>query len=155
VLLLSALRRGDRRLPPRLTADHPLDYGYGEGSPLAKLIEARGKVLMVGAPLDTMTLLHHAEHLARIPGKRTIRYELPLLVDGALEWRMTEEFDTSAPVVDGLADDYFATIVREFLTTGAGAEGPIGAALGVLVDAAAITAFAVAWLERQASASER
>ncbi len=51
-----------------LTADHPLDYGYGPGSPLAKLVEAGGKVLMAGAPPDTMTLLHHAEHLARIPG---------------------------------------------------------------------------------------
>ena len=27
-----------------LTADHPIDYGYGEGSPLAKLVEANGKV---------------------------------------------------------------------------------------------------------------
>ncbi len=62
-----------------LTADHPLDYGYGPGSPLAKLMEAGGKVLMAGAPPDTMTLLHHAEHLARIPGKRVRRYEVPLV----------------------------------------------------------------------------
>jgi aminoglycoside 3-N-acetyltransferase len=40
-------------------------------------VAARGKVLMVGAPPDTMTLLHHAEHLARIPGKRIRRYEVP------------------------------------------------------------------------------
>jgi aminoglycoside 3-N-acetyltransferase len=60
-----------------VTADHPLDYGYGEAWPLAKLVAARGKVLMVGAPPDTMTLLHHAEHLARIPGKRIRRYEVP------------------------------------------------------------------------------
>ena len=53
-----------------LTSDHPLDYGYGEGSPFAKLVQIQGKVLMIGAPLDTMKLLHHAEHLARIPGKR-------------------------------------------------------------------------------------
>lgn len=65
-----------------ITADHPLDYGYGEGSPLAKL---GGKVLMVGAPLDTMTLLHHAEHLAAIPGKRIHRYEVPFLTaDGTI-----------------------------------------------------------------------
>ena len=130
-----------------LTADHPLDYGYGEGSPLAKLVEARGKVLMVGAPLDTMTLLHHAEHLARIPGKRVRRLEVPFATPHGTKWRMVEEFDTSAPIVEGLPDDYFATIVREYLTTGEGREGLIGNAPSVLVPAAAITAFAVQWLE--------
>lgn len=47
-----------------LTADHAIDYGYGPASPFAKLAAVRGKVLMLGAPLDTMTLIHHAEHLA-------------------------------------------------------------------------------------------
>ena len=40
------------------TAEHALDYGYGPQSPLGKLVEAGGKTLMLGAPLDTMTLLH-------------------------------------------------------------------------------------------------
>lgn len=130
-----------------LTADHPLDYGYGEGSPLAKLVAAGGKVLMVGAPLDTMTLLHHAEHLARLPGKRIRRYEVPFATAGGTQWRMVEEFETSLPIVDGLDDDYFATIVTEFLATGRGVQGLIGEAPSTLVEAAAITAFAVDWLE--------
>jgi aminoglycoside 3-N-acetyltransferase len=134
-----------------LTSDHPLDYGYGEGSPFAKLVEAGGKVLIVGAPLDTMTLLHHAEHLAQIPNKRIRLYEVPFAISGGVEWRMVEEFDTSNPVVAGLADDYFATIVNEFLAIGQGSQGPIGSAPSVLVDAAAICTFAVDWLERNAS----
>lgn len=132
-----------------ITADHPLDYGYGEGSPLAKLVAAGGKVLMVGAPLDTMTLLHHAEHLARIPGKRVRRYEVPFATAGGPRWRMVEEFETSLPVVAGLDDDYFATIVTDFLATGRGVQGRVGDAPGTLVEAAAITAFAVEWLERR------
>lgn len=132
-----------------LTADHPLDYGYGAGSPFAKLVEAGGKVLMAGAPLDTMTLLHYAEHLADIAGKRIKRYDVPLLRDGQVWWRMTEEFDTSDPVVAGLADDYFAEIVRTFLSSGEGAEGIVGDAPCVLVDAASICAFGEAWLEER------
>ena len=135
-----------------LTRDHPLDYGYGAGSPFAKLVEARGKVLMAGAPLDTMTLLHHAEHLARIPNKRLRRYEVPLLIAGNVEWRMIEEFDTSDPIVPGLADDFFGAVVREFLACRQGRQGSIGRAPSVLVDAAAICAFAVAWLERRVGA---
>ena len=42
-----------------------------------------------------MTLLHHAEHLADMPGKRVIRYEVPFAAGGGVEWRMCEEFDTA------------------------------------------------------------
>lgn len=130
-----------------LTADHSLDYGYGANSPFSKLVEAGGKVLMLGAPLDTMTLLHHAEHLADIPGKRVIRYETPFREDGVTVWRTIEEFDTANPVADGLADDYFATIVEGYLATGRGQRGTIGAAPSVLVPGREIVGFAVDWLE--------
>ena len=132
-----------------LTADHPSDYGYGEGSPLAKLVEVGGVVLLVGAPLDTVTLLHHCEHLARIPDKRVIRFEVPFAVaGGGVEWRMTEEFDTADPVVDSLSEDCFATIVQDFLDEGHGVQGLVGEAPSVLLDAAALTEFGVQWLER-------
>ena len=134
------------------TADHPLDYGYGEGSPFSKLVEARGKVLMVGAPLDTMTLLHHAEHLARIPSKRVRRHEVPFAAPDGTCWRMVEEFDTSEPVVPGLPEAYFADVVREFLAHGQGARGPVGEAPSLLVEAAPICASSVEWLERNAGA---
>ena len=131
------------------TADHAMDYGYGPQSPLGKLVQTGGKTLLLGAPLDTMTLLHHAEHLADIPGKRLRRYESPILVDGNTVWRQFEEFDTSDPVVDGLADDYFEEVVEDFLATGQGRRGLIGHAPSVLVDAPAIVAFAVDWLEQR------
>lgn len=130
-----------------LTADHPLDYGYGEGSPFAKLVAVGGKILMVGAPLDTMTLLHHAEHLARIPNKRVRRYEAPFATPSGVAWRMMEEFETAHPIAPALDDDYFATIVEEFLAGEAGLRGVVGEAAAVLVDARSIIAFAVRWLE--------
>jgi aminoglycoside 3-N-acetyltransferase len=129
-------------------ADHALDYGYGPQSPLGKLVASDGKVLMLGAPLDTMTLLHHAEHLADIPNKRVRRYEAPIMVEGRTVWRRFEEFDTSDPP-DGLPDDYFATIVDEFLATGRGSRGMVGQAPSVLVPAAEIVPFAVHWLEQR------
>jgi len=128
------------------TADHALDYGYGPRSPLGKLVEAQGKVLMVGATTDHMTLLHHAEHLAKFPNKRVIRYEAPLLIGGVPTWRWFEEFDTSE-VPDGMADDYFATIVEAFLAAGEGRTGLIGEASSVLVPADRIVSFAVSWME--------
>ncbi len=132
------------------TADHSLDYGYGPGSPLGKLVQAGGKVAMIGAPWDTVTLLHHAEHLADLPGKRVVRYEVPIVEDGHTAWAMIEEFDTSRPVVEGLPEDYFADIVREFVDAGNGNGSPVGSADSLLLDAVEITDFAVSWLEREA-----
>lgn len=139
------------RLAGWITADHPLDYGYGEGSPLAKLVEAGGRVLMVGAPWDTMTLLHLAEHRARLAGKRVIRFETPFAGDGGVQWRFQEEYDTSEPVVDGLPEDVFERIVRAFVAEGGGMQGPVGQAPALLVDAQAVLGFAVGWLERWAA----
>ena len=135
-----------------LTADHAIDYGYGEHSPFAKLVEAGGKVLMLGATNDHMTLLHHAEHLADVPNKRVLRIESPFLVNGRTEWRWIEEFNTGVPIVAGLADDYFATIVEDFLATGKGRRGTVGAAPCVLVEAKEIVPFAVSWIERAMAA---
>jgi aminoglycoside 3-N-acetyltransferase len=129
--------------------NHPIDYGYGPGSPLARLAaHPQGKVLNVGAPRDTMTLLHHAEHLADLFNKRLKFYEVPFaLPGGGVEWRAVEEFETGEPVVAGLADDYFAEVVTAYLETGAGVVGRIGEAESLLVEASAIVAFAVDWLE--------
>ena len=49
-----------------ITRDHPFQYGYGKGSPFEKALQAGVRVLMLGAPLDTVTLLHYAENEARI-----------------------------------------------------------------------------------------
>ncbi len=132
-----------------LCADHPLHYGYGPGSPLAKLVEARGKVLLLGAPLDSVTLLHYAEHMARLPGKRIIRYREPILVDGQKRWADIEEYDTAEPVVPGVTEDYFGRIVGDYLGLGSGRSGLVGRAESHLLEAASLYAFAVDWLERR------
>jgi aminoglycoside 3-N-acetyltransferase len=130
------------------TADHALDYGYGPQSPLAKLVESGGKTLMLGAPLDTMTLLHHAEHLADIP-HRIVRYDTPLLIEGKTVWRTFEEYDTSDPpgAPGELPEDHIGQVVEAFLATGKGKRGTVGAAPSVLVAAKEIVPFAIAWLE--------
>jgi aminoglycoside 3-N-acetyltransferase len=136
-----------------ITRDHPLDYGYGEGSPFAKLTEIAGKVLMVGAPWDTMTLLHYAEHLAAVAGKRVLRYEVPFVGSVGAVWRMTTEFDTGRPVIDQLADDYFGQVVTEYVLSGEEScrTGSVGNAESLVVNAARIVPFAVKWLERRAN----
>lgn len=45
-----------------------------------------GEVLLLGSPMDAVTVLHYAESLADLPNKRTIRYRQPMLVDGKATW---------------------------------------------------------------------
>jgi len=133
-----------------ITSDHPLQYGYGPGSPLAKLVEAGGKVLLLGSPFSNVTLLHYAESVARIPGKRVSRYSVPVLEAGKRVWKQVEEFDTTNGIVDWEGDDYFGLITRAFVEQGGAgaARHRVGNADAYLLDADLLHRFAVAWMER-------
>lgn len=105
---------------------------------------------MLGAPYDTMTLLHHAEHLADVLGKRLRRIEVPLRKNGRKYWKMIEEFNTGIPVTANFADNYFAQVVNDFLTTGSGQKGSVGKAHSIAVPAAEIVTCAKSWIETHA-----
>ncbi|MGY0488971.1 aminoglycoside 3-N-acetyltransferase [Streptomyces sp. WG-D5] len=135
-----------------LMADHPWDDPHGPGSPLARLTAHRGRVLMLGAPLDSMTLLHHAEALVDAPGKRFVEYEQPIVVRGRRCWRRFHDidsengaFDYSAVVREG--QDPFDAIVRDMLAAGRGRRGRVGAAESHLFDAPDVIDYATTWIE--------
>ncbi len=130
-----------------LTTNHPQDYGYGEGSPLAKLVETKGRVLMIGAPWRKCTLIHHAEHLARIPDKLVVKYEVPFATPSGTYWRFIEEYETDDPVHPALPDNHIERIVTDFVAAGNGSQGLVGSASSLLMDAQPLAAFAVEWLE--------
>ncbi len=135
------------KLADWITADHRLDYGFGENTPLSKLVEVGGSVLMVGAPWDTMTLVHHADHLAAIPDKQTIRIEVPFAGVNGTEWRFMEEFETGDPIHEDLSENYIEQIVTAYVESGGGSQGMIGFAPSLLVEARPMLAFAIRWLE--------
>ncbi|MCB0077237.1 MAG: aminoglycoside 3-N-acetyltransferase [Anaerolineales bacterium] len=132
-----------------LCADHPLDYGYGLGSPFAKLVERQGKVVLLGSDFDHVTLLHYAEHIAPLPQKRVVRRDYRMKVGEEIVARSVEEFDTSEPVVDGMPTDYFAQITQAFVDGGRAASGTVGRALAVLLPAAELVQFAVETMGRE------
>jgi aminoglycoside 3-N-acetyltransferase len=130
-----------------LTEDHPLQYGFGPGSPFARLVEARGDVLLLGSPRGAVTMLHYAEHLARIPEKRIVKYRSPILVHGERRWVDVEELDTVRGIAPWHRPDYFEDLVDAYLARGHGRTGLVGAAQSHLFDAADLSAFAVRWME--------
>ena len=146
-----------------MVADHPWADAYGAGSPLAKLVEADGQVLMLGAPLDTLTLLHHAEATARVPNKRRVVYRMPLLEEGRAVWREFRDIDTSegafpceavaaTPGV-GSPEEAFAATARQALAAGIGGGGRVGAAESFLFPARELHRFAEGWMEARFGSS--
>ena len=127
-----------------LTADHPMSYGYGPGSPFAKLVEASGKVLLLGSHFDHVTLLHHAEHLADLPNKRVVRYAVRVGPD----LLTIEELDTSEGVVDHMPERYFERVVRAFVDGGGATVGRVGGAVSYVLPARQLVDFAVEAMER-------
>ena len=129
------------------TAGQTLHYPHGPESPLARLCAAGGKVVVLGATLSHLTLLHHAEHLADVPHKRIDRYSMPVLQDGRRVWVAIEEYDTTDGIADFGSDDYFLEIGQEYIASGRGRTGEVGSATSYLFDADDLKQFAVRWME--------
>jgi aminoglycoside 3-N-acetyltransferase len=137
-----------------LTASHPYDDAYGAGTPYARLVELGGQVLVLGAPLDTVTLVHHAEAVAQVPDKRRVSYGMPVITGdpGKRLWRTFSDIDTSdgalpyERVLGG--EDYVEYIARTALAAGAGKSGRVGDGTAYLFDARGLVEHAVGWIER-------
>ncbi|WP_438496890.1 aminoglycoside N(3)-acetyltransferase [Paenibacillus sp. IHBB 3054] len=89
-----------------ITADHDLSNIFGAGSPLDKIYQLNGYVLLVGVGHDRNTSLHLAEARADFPGKHMVDESSAVLVDGRREW-----LTYSTQAVD---DSDFVTLGNEY-----------------------------------------
>jgi aminoglycoside 3-N-acetyltransferase len=134
-----------------LTRDQPMNYSYGPGSPLGKLCEAGGKVMLIGSDPDAVTLLHHAEHLAPIPDKRVLRLRTPIAGESGGRWVEWEEFDTTSRGIVDWPEQFFAMVMADFAATGQVTTGRLGQADVMVFDAQALVDHAVAMMVRVAA----
>ncbi len=135
------------KMAASLMADHPLKYGYGANSPLAKLVASQGKILNIGAPLNTTNLLHYAEDQSDVPNKRIVTYQMPVKTADGVEWVEIEEFDTSDGIIDGYEGDYFTDLMAEYIEQYDIRAGKIGEARSYLFEAVHLSDYAISWME--------
>jgi aminoglycoside N3'-acetyltransferase len=136
------------RLARELLHDAPWHDYYGPGSPLDRFLRIGGRVLRLGASLDTTTVLHHAEYLADVPDKRRVRRHYVCRGVNGPEIRAIECLDDEHGIVDWPGEDYFATILRDYLATGRARTGRVGRAQAELIDAADLVRFGAEWMTR-------
>lgn len=68
-----------------ITSEHSLEYSLGENSPLGKIYNLKGKVLLIGVNHDRNTSLHLAEHKANFQKEKEIQ-GAPIIQDGKRIW---------------------------------------------------------------------
>jgi aminoglycoside 3-N-acetyltransferase len=119
-----------------IVADHSYDDALGDGSPLARVYDRDGDVLLLGVGHGPSTSLHLAEYRADYPKDRTT-HGGPVLVDGEREWVEFEDIEIS--------DDDFEEVGAAFEEECEVAVGPVGEGTARLFSQRDAADFAVEW----------
>lgn len=134
-------------LASELLADVPWDDYYGPSSPLERLVAQEGRVLRVGADLDTATILHYAEYLTPVPDKRRVRRCRRVATESGPKIRWVDSLDDSVGIREFDDEtDYFELILTEYLDAGRATRGVVGGAQSELIEAADLVQFGVQWM---------
>jgi aminoglycoside 3-N-acetyltransferase len=119
--------------------EHPLAFALGEQSPLARIYELDGWVLLLGVDHGNNTSLHLAEYRADLPVTDHIEEGSPVMVDGRRTW---------VTYPDRAGDDAdFAPLGEEFAHTGLERRGPVGTGTGRLMRQRDVVDFGARWME--------
>ncbi len=127
------------RWAEQITAGHELTSDFGDRSPLARLYDLDGWVLLLGVGHGNNTSLHLAEYRATYPGKRFVSSGAPLLIDGERRW---VEFQTLR--VD--SDDFPAIGAAFAQESGLVRVGQIATAPALLMPQRALVDYGVRWM---------
>ena len=119
-----------------VTAGQTIDFGLGESSPLARIYDLDGQVLMLGTGYDTCTSLHLAEY--RAPGGIRYKEGSPIMKDGRRIWQTYEDLDLNSEV--------FPEIGVAFESQSRVNKGLVGSAESRLFRQREAVDFAVGWL---------
>lgn len=125
----------------KITADHGLEYGLGERSPLARIYELGGEVLLLGVGHENNTSIHLAECRANYPGKQIYTAHAPMRVHGERRWVEFTELEYDSDDFERLGADF----ARD---TGLVKQGQVAGATALLMPQRELVDYAVGWLER-------
>jgi len=125
----------------RIVEGHSLDFGLGERSPLARVYDLDGWVLLLGAGHQSSTSLHLAEYRASYPGRRVVENGVPMLVNGQREWVKIEDIDIDESDFEAIGNGFERS-------TGCVHRGHVANAESLLLPQRALVDYAVRWMEK-------
>ncbi len=122
----------------RIIADHQLAYGLGESSPLARIYEMGGWILLLGVGYDSCTSLHLAEY--RTPPREPVQLGSALFEDGKRIWKTYDDIEIDSGI--------FPEIGTAFEMEHSIQLGKVGSADARLLPQRDLIDFAVDWYTR-------
>ena len=125
-----------------ITDNHSLAFGFGEDSPLARIYELRGSVLLLGVGHSSNTSIHLAEYRSNFPTKRIVQEGAPISQAGSRVWTTFEDIDVDASDFDRIGEDFLRSDEGKVVQ-----RGKVGIANCQLIPQRAVVDFAVDWLE--------
>ena len=123
-----------------LTENHDISNIFGDGSPIARLYDLDGKVLLLGVGYDKNTSIHLADVRAEYPEKHNCTEYSAIKENGKRVWK---KYDTL--FVDG---EDFEEIGSAFEENNPVSKGVIGKAEIRLMRQRNIVDYAVEWIEK-------
>ncbi len=87
-----------------VTAHHSLEYGLGEESPLARIYNLDGWVLLLGVGYDRNTSFHLAEYHAPHPVPTTLG--APIVEEGRRVWKQYRDIEINSDIFPDIGDDF-------------------------------------------------
>jgi aminoglycoside 3-N-acetyltransferase len=122
-----------------ITAEHSLEFGLGEQSPLARVYDLEGHVLLLGVGHGNNTSFHLAE--IRTNAGRRVQQGAPVWLNGRRVWQWYEDIDYD--------DEHFPQIGAAFEQVHAVKIGRVGLAECRLFSQKTAVDFATDWLRKQ------
>jgi len=123
-----------------IVSEHTLDFPMGDGSPLARIYDPDGRILLLGATFQCASSLHLAEYRAEYPKKKQVKRGAPAAVEGKHVWMEFQDFDWD--------DSDFSTIGASFAEkTRLVRSGRVANGMAQLIPQRPFVDYAVGWME--------
>ena len=126
--------------------DHSLSFGMGEHSPLARIYDLHGFVLLLGVGHGNNTSMHLAEYRATFSTKRIVQEGAPISVSGSRRWATFEDVDIDSSDFDRIGEDFLRSEAGHAVR-----RGRVGLADCQLMPQRDVVDFTVGWLEENRS----
>jgi len=122
-----------------ITENHKLTADLGEDSPISRLYDLDGQILLVGVTHENNSSLHLAEYRSDFPGKKFISNGCAMTVNNQRQWVEWEGLDHNSDDFKQLGKDFESKINYRL--------GKIGLAEARLISLRAIVDFGIDWLK--------
>jgi aminoglycoside 3-N-acetyltransferase len=120
----------------QITKEHSLDNCLGENSPLARIYDLNGSVLLLGVGFANNTSFHLAEY--RASGAKATKEGAPIIEQGKRVWKSYEDIDIDS--------DCFEELGAEFQKSKPVSIGKVGMAESRLFQQREAVDFAQSWI---------